>query len=175
MRGRLINAFEVDLAQLDTTATEADPDGPGPLPSGYDPDFGEVVVHTDPVDGDRESARKETHRRLPCQVEIGNNLEALQEMIGGDSPDSTMTLVFHFATLERLGMVDPATGEAMIRKGDRLHAIYERCTGKLVQIFRNPPGLFATKVVGTSYGIGRSRNLLLVTFEDREQGVRGAA
>jgi hypothetical protein len=39
MRGRLINPFLAEIAQLDTVATTADPDDVGPLVSGYDPDF----------------------------------------------------------------------------------------------------------------------------------------
>ena len=44
MRGRLINPFLAELAQLDMAATAADPDGAGPLTSGYDSDFKETAM-----------------------------------------------------------------------------------------------------------------------------------
>jgi hypothetical protein len=83
MRGRLINPFLAELARLDTAATAADPDGAGPLTSGYDPDFKETVVL--PAAG---SARREQPPiRLQCQVEIGT-FEALQQLASGASPNS---------------------------------------------------------------------------------------
>jgi hypothetical protein len=40
MRGRLIFKFLAELRRLDTRAmATVDPDGPGPLTGGYDPDF----------------------------------------------------------------------------------------------------------------------------------------
>ena len=173
MRGRLINPFLAELARLDTVATAADPDGPGPLTSGYDPDFKETVIV--PATGERGTdARKEMPSiRIPCQVEVGT-FEALQQLASGNSPDSKVTLVFHFRDLERTGLVDPGTGDALLRVNDRLVAIYE-LAGRLVQAIRTPPGLYATEVQPQSFGLGLSRNLLLVTFEERELGVRGAA
>lgn len=173
MRGRLIDPFLVELAQLDTAATAEDPDDTGPLESGYDDDFKEPVVITD-TGGDRVSARKEKAAiKIPAQVELGYmNTDVIRPVLGGDSPDTKTIVVFHFADLERLGLVDAATGEAMIRKGDRLVAIY-RMNGTLVQTIRTPPGLYATSVAPSSFGIGLDRNLLLVTFEEREQGVQG--
>jgi hypothetical protein len=73
-----------------------------------------------------------------------------------------------------MGLVDPATGDALLRVNDRLVAIRD-LGGALVQAVRTPPGLYATEVQPTSFGLGLSRNLLLVTFEERELGVRGTA
>ncbi len=169
MRGRLINPFLAELARLDTVATAADPDGPGPLTSGYDPDFKETVVLPSPGNARRE----QPPIRLPCQVEIGT-FEALQQLASGASPNSKVVLVFHFRDLERVGLVDPATKDALLRVNDRLVAIHD-LDGNLVQAIRTPPGLYATEVQPQSFGLGLCRNLLLVTFEERELGVRGAA
>jgi hypothetical protein len=173
MRGRLINPFLAEIAQLDTVATAADPDGAGPAVSGYDPDFKETLVLGMPG-GERVDARKEkVPIRVPCQVEVGA-FEALQQLAAGNSPNSRIVLVFHFRDLERMGLVDVPTGEALLRINDRLVAIH-RMDGVLVQAVRTPPGLYATEVQPQSFGLGLSRNLLLVTFDEREIAVRGAA
>ena len=172
MRGKIINPFLVEIARLDTVATAADPDGAGPLASGYDPDFKETVVLDDA--GARRDARREMPPVLvPCQVEVGA-FETLRQLASGNSPDSRVTLVFHFRDLERMGLVAPASGDALLRVNDRLVAIRD-LGGGLVQAVRTPPGLYATEVQPQSFGLGRSRNLLLVTFDERELGVRGAA
>jgi hypothetical protein len=173
MRGRLINPFLAEIAQLDTAATAADPDGAGPGVSGYDPDFKETVILGTPG-GERLDARKEKPPiRVPCQVEVGA-FEALQQLAAGNSPNSRIVLVFHFRDLERMGLVDTATGEPLLRINDRLVAIH-RMDGVLVQAVRTPPRLYATEVQPQSFGLGLSRNLLLVTFDEREVAVRGAA
>lgn len=172
MRGRLINPFLAEIAQLDTVATAADPDGAGPGVTGYDPDFKETVILGAP--GARIDARKEKPPiRVPCQVEVGT-FEALQQLAAGNSPNSRIVLVFHFRDLERIGLVDVATGEALLRINDRLVAIH-RMDGVLVQAVRTPPGLYATEVQPQSFGLGLSRNLLLVPFDEREVAIRGAA
>jgi hypothetical protein len=173
MRGRLINPFLAEIAQLDTVATAADPDGPGPLASGYDPDFKETVVLAT-SGAQRLDARKEKAPiRVPCQVEVGA-FEVLEQLAAGTSPSSRVVLVFHFRDLERMGLVDAESGEARLRMNDRLVAIHD-IRGALLQRVRTPPGLYATEVQPQSFGLGLSRNLLLVTFEERELGVRGAA
>lgn len=171
MRGRLIHAFLAEIARLDTVATAADPDGAGPLTTGYDPDFKETVVLEDA--GVRRDARREMAPILVrCQVEVGA-FEALQQLASGTSPSSQVTLVFHFRDLERMGLVDPASGDSLLRVNDRLVAIRD-LAGALVQAVRSRPGLYATEVQPQSFGLGRSRNLLLVTFQERDLGVRGA-
>jgi len=94
--------------------------------------------------------------------------------VTGNSPNSRVVLVFHFQDLERMGLVDAASGEARLRVNDRLVAIHS-VRGQLVQAVRTPPGLFATEVQPQSFGLGLSLNLLLVTFEERELAARGAA
>ena len=173
MRGRLINPFLAELAQLDTELTAADPDGPGPLMSGYDPDFKETVILATPTGRGIDSRKEKAPVRVPCQVEVGA-YEAMQQLTAGNSPNSRLTLVFHFQDLERMGLVDAGSGDALIRVNDRLVAI-RAMDGDLVQAVRTPPGLFATEVQPQSFGLGLSRNLLMVTFEERELGSRASA
>lgn len=173
-RGRLIFPFLAELYQLDTAATEADPDGAGPMTSGYDKDFRETLHVPDDI-GDKqigESARKEKAKiRLECQVEPGT-FEAMSMLFSGQIPDTQMALLFHFAELEARGLVDKASGDAMIRPGDRLGGLYD-IKGSVVQRIKNPPGLFVTEARPTGHGLNMShphRNLLLVTLNERVQG-----
>ncbi len=169
MRVHLINRYDAAFAQLDTVATASDPDAGGPLTSGYDPDFNEPIVTTQA--GTRVDARKEkTIIRVPCQIEPAM-FEALQEFASGDSPDSRVVLCVLYHDLTRLGLVDGTTGEAKIRKGDRLAAIYQRCGGPLVQAIRTPPGLYVTQAAFGA-GLGRGATTLIITLEDRELGAR---
>lgn len=170
MRGQLIFAFLAEVFRLDTAAMAAsDPDGAGPLTSGYDPDFKEPVLVDTNGDGVAEPFRREyTPVRVPCQVEP-EALEALRMFASGNAPRSSVDLVFHFRDLERLGLVDAATGDALIRPGDRLGALFD-VKGQLVQRVRTPPGLYAKEARSLGFGLHRakpSRNLLLVSFEDR--------
>ncbi len=171
MRGKLINPFLACIAQLDTELTAADPDGAGPLTSGYDDVFRETVLVPQDDEQTGTDARVEKPEiLLPAQVEM-DAFEALQQFAAGTSSNFQMRLVFHFIDLEREGMVDPNTGEALIRANDRLVSIHDMC-GNLVQSIRTPPGLYATEVQPRAFGIGKARNLLLVTFEDRELATR---
>jgi len=173
MRGRLINPFLAEIAQLDTVATAADPDGAGALVSGYDSDFKETIVLGEPAAGRVDARKEKPPIRIQCQVEVGT-FEVLQQLAGGNSPNTRIVLVFHFRDLERMGLVDAGSGDALLRVNDRLIAIHT-LQGQLVQAIRTPPGLYATEVQPQSFGLGLSRNLLLVTFEERELAVRGAA
>ena len=170
MRGRLIFPFLAELRRLDTVAMAADPDGTGPMSSGYDPDFKEPVLLDRDGDGIAERERIELPPiRVRCQVEP-HLFEDLRMLASGDSPRSDVRLVFHFRDLERLGLVDPATGDARIRPNDRLAGLYD-LGGSLVQAIRTPPGLYVTEAQPRGFGLGRSRprrNLLLVTFEARQ-------
>lgn len=173
MRGRLIFPFVAELARLDTQGiAEGDPDGAGPLTSGYDPDFHEGVLVDGDDDGVGERRRRELPAvRLPCQVEP-EAFDALRLFSAGNAPRSRIELVFHFGDLERQGLVDPASGDAMIRPGDRLAALFDT-RGALVQRIRNPPGLYVTEARPIGFGLDLRhprRNLLLVAFNDRPQG-----
>jgi hypothetical protein len=169
-----VNAFLAELAPLDTTATAADPDGPGPLTSGYDADFQEPVLVSIAGGGGGQDARREKPPiHVPCQVEV-QAFGELTELATGNSPHSRLVLVFHFADLEQLGLVDPTTGDALLRVGDRLVAIRDLRTDELVQAIRTPPGLYLTEAQ-PQFGLGRRRNLLLTTFSERALGARGGA
>ena len=175
MRGRLIFPFLAELHRLDTQATAIeDPDGAGPLEGGYDPDFKESVLVDPDSDGIGEPIRKEhPFVRVPCQVEP-KVFDELRMFASGNAPRSHIDLVFHFKDLERMGLVDKATGDALIRPGDRLSAIYDK-TGELVQQIRTPPGLYVTEARPIGFGLCRTRprrNLLLVSFSDRQQATR---
>ncbi len=182
-RGRLIYPILAELAQLDTVATEAlDPDGAGPLTSGYDDEFREdLIIDPGGDSSDRGvTARQEkTPIQLRCQYEedtATGTAERMAMMQSGDAPKSLVRLVFAMKDLERLGMIDPK-GQPTIRKNDRL--IRTLTTGGVeIEVYENPPGLYVTEVQSRSFGLSTSnatRNLLLVTFEDRAQSVAGAA
>jgi hypothetical protein len=177
MRGQLIFKFLAEIHRLDPAAMAArDPDGPGPLESGYDPDFKEPVLIDEDDDGVGEAWRLELPAvRVPCQVEP-EAFEAIRMTGSGNAPRSSLDLVFHFKDLERLGLVDGATGDALIRPGDRLGAIYD-LAGSLVQAVRTPPGLYVTEAKPVGFGLNRRRprrNLLVVSLEDRP-AARGVA
>ena len=173
MRGHLIFQFLAEVFRIDTQAMAGtDPDGPGPLESGYDPDFKEPVLIDQNDDGIGERYRLEFPPvRIPCQVET-KVFEELRMLGSGNAPRSRIDLVFHYRDLERLQLVDATTGDALIRPSDRLGAIYDKA-GALVQAVRTPPGLYVTESQPIGFGLHRAhpkRNLLLVTFEDRQQG-----
>lgn len=146
-----------------------DPDGAGELSSGFDPDFREPVLLDADGDGVAEPFRREHPPvRVPCQVEP-EAFQAVRMAAAGNTPRSGFDLVFHFKDLERLGLVDPTTGDALIRPSDRLGGLYD-LRGQLVQAVRTPPGLYVTEARPLGFGLSRRRphrNLLLVSFEDR--------
>lgn len=147
----------------------SDPDGGGPFMSGYDADFKEPVLIDRDDDGIAEPLRREFPPVLvPCQLEP-EAFATLRMASSGNAPRSEFVLIFHFRDLERLGLVDATTGDALIRSSDRLVAIRDRA-GALVQAIRSPPGLYVTESRPIGFGLHRAhprRNLLLVTFQDR--------
>ncbi len=178
MRGRLIFPFLAELCRLDTLAmATVDPDGAGPLAGGYDADFKEPVVVDQNDDGVGERVRAEhAPVRVPCQVDT-KVFEELRMFASGNAPRSRVDLVFHFKDLERLGLVDGASGDALIHPGDRLSGLYDKA-GALVQAVRTPPGLYVTEARPSGFGLNMARprrNLLMVTFEDRQPAAGRAA
>jgi hypothetical protein len=164
-RGRLIEPFIATVHRVDTSGTEAVAGG------GYDPDF-RATKHSYPGNvGARASTRRELAPvDLRCQVEMGR-WENQRQVASGNAPDSDLTLVFHFRELEALGLVDSVSGDALLRVNDRLSEIKRVSDGLRVQAVRNPPGLFATEVQPAAFGLGGERNLLIVVFADRPQGL----
>lgn len=166
MRGSLIFPFIAEIHRLDHAAMAQ---GGAGAPPGYDGDFREPALFDLDDDGVAEPLRRECPPvRVPCQVEP-EAFEVLRMTMSGNTPRSSFDLVFHFRDLERLGLVEDASGDALIRVSDRLGALYGR-DGRLVQVVRTPPGLYVTEARPIGFGLTRrrpSRNLLLVSFQDR--------
>jgi hypothetical protein len=165
MRGRLIFPFLAELYRLDTVAMATQP-------PGYDDDFKEPALLDSDGDGVGDAFRREHPPvRVPCQVEP-ETLEALRMTPSGNTPQSSIDLVFHFRDLERLALVDATTGEALIRTSDRLGGLFDT-EGQLVWAVRTPPGLYVTEARHAGFGLFRGRprrNLLVVSFNDRPAG-----
>ena len=168
MRGRLIFPFLAEIHRLDTRAMAEGVPALG-LGPAYDDDFKEPVLVDGDGDGVGEPFRRELPPvRVPCQVEP-EAFESLRMTSSGNAPRSRLELVFHFRDLERLGLVDAASGEALVRPSDRLGALYD-LEGDHVQTVRTPPGLYVTEARPIGFGLARRRprrNLLLVAFADR--------
>ena len=168
MRGRLIFPFLAELHRLDTRAMAEGVPSLG-VPPAYDDDFKEPILVDTNDDGVGEAFRREIVAvRVPCQVEP-EAFESLRMTPSGNAPRSSLELVFHFRDLERLGLVDAASGDALVRPSDRLGALYD-LDGNLVQAVRTPPGLYVTEARPIGFGLARrrpQRNLLLVSFHDR--------
>lgn len=165
MRGRLICPLVAEIARLNTAATA--PAG------GYDDEFRTVKVAYQ--GGQRVSAQEYLDPvRVPAQVELGS-WEDRRQQPAGNAPGSRLVLVMHYRDLERLGLMDPATRESLFRVGDQLLQIYELRSGRPTDHVRpKAGGLFAVHVSPAGAGLGGSRNLLAVSFEDRPKGLTTA-
>lgn len=170
-KGRLIWPQVAIIYQLDTVATAADPDGAGPLTTGYDADLGDVIPYD--VAGVRTSSRKEkaTAIRLPVQVEP-EAFDQTQQVAQGNTLEHRMTLITHFDELRKLGLVDATTGLPKLYRGDRLAEIRHKKTNALIMSVPLPHGLYIEETRPISFGLsGGDRNLLLITLSSRAQGV----
>lgn len=178
VRGRLIRPCMAEIAQIDTLQTSLpQPDVDNTVSSGYHSNFGEprvIPTSTNSAGSPRGApARKETLIRCPVQWEQ-ENFGLMQQWGDGNSPAQNVTLVFHFADLERLGLVND-DGSAKINKNDRLCAIYHIPSNKLIQRFSTErgTGMYVIEAAIDSIGLrGSFRNLLIVQLEDRETTVR---
>lgn len=163
-RGRLIFPFLAQLHRRDAHALATSP--------GLDDDFKEPAIVDRDGDGLPDRTRPERPPDLvPCQVEPRSD-EALRMFAAGNSPRVRVELVFHFADLERLALVDPSTGEQLIGAGDRLGGLFTM-DGALVVSVPATPGLFVVEVSPLGFGLPHRaprRNLLRVVFEDRSSG-----
>jgi len=156
-RGRLIHPLVAEIEQLDTAATAA--------ASGFDPVW-KTPTTTYPGGARTKGQVYKAPIRLRCQVEQIQET-AQQRTSAGNVPDSRLILVFHYADLLAGGMVGPDR-RALLRVNDRLIALYTR-VGELEKAY--DPKLYATEVLDAGHGLGGRRNLLLVTFDDRPEGV----
>ena len=166
-RGRLLSTFFAELRPLDTSATAA-VTATG-VTSGYDPDYRESVHVDDGTWQGADAKRYGTSIRVRCQVE-DKIFEQLDPMINGYEHQHEIDLIFHFRDLERAGLVDTSSGEAKVPVNTLLTAVYDR-SGRIAQAMPTP-GIFATESRPISWGMGRSLNLLLVSFKCREAGVK---
>ena len=154
MRGKLISPFLVEIEHLDPSATQT--------ANGYDPIFKEPLKRsTGSGGGVDETVRVRT--KLKCQIGV-NALDKLQEFFSGNTPDAKLTLTLHFKDLEEHGLVD-ASGHSFLYVGDRIIGFYE-ITGRPIQT--QPDPAYITELQPGGFGLGHSRNLLLVTFSCRE-------
>ena len=163
MQVGLIFPFRAQVFRLDVAETKAT--------GGYDSTFGETRVHRD-AGGKRVTARKEMAPILVrAQIE-DQTFDTLNALNAGQSPERTVQLVAHMRWLEQNNLIDPATGLARFRVGDRLGAIYTD-REVLVHTITDPPGLYCTEVRPISYGLGGKLNLLLLAFQARAQATNG--
>lgn len=171
MRGRLINPVMAKVERLHTVSTAADPDGAGELTSGYDSVFREPrrLPSTGTV-----ATKYYPAVLIPCQFEPEDMFEKLGQTAGGNDPDSLVRVVFHFADLEELNLVDVATGDALLRLNDRLIAIHRFSDQTLMQRAGLEEGLYCTEARPVSFGLaGGERNLLICSYAARDDSFKG--
>lgn len=171
MPGRLINPFLAEIARLDIVATAADPDAGGPLTSGYDEDYRETRIRPTVSRVGEDMRREFPLVRIPAQFHTGptpGQLLALKPVVTGNVASASVQVLLHFDDLYRLNLIDSDTQTALIKVGDRLHAVY-KMDGTLVQMIPTPPGLYVTMAVPI-FGLGSERNLLEVSLESRDTG-----
>jgi hypothetical protein len=171
MAGRLIFPFMVEIARLDQVSTAADPDGAGPKTSGYDDVYRETVTLPSADLVGTDARIEHPLVRIPAQCHTGptiGQLMALKPTVTGNVASAFMQILCHFDDLEELDLVDPFTKTALLKVGDRLHAVYDM-DGFLVQQIMTPPGLYCTQAVPI-FGLRRQRNLLELSFESRDPG-----
>jgi hypothetical protein len=159
MRGRLIHQFTIELAQLDTRATEDVLDG------GYDPVFGEPRRI---ADGTQTGAPSRRETRLTIEAQVDPSMfNAARTLAGGQVREARLTCIVHYRDLERRGLID-LTGSPKIRVGDRLVAVRDR-QGHVVLPVPDPPGLYLRQTLPRSFGYGGKVNLLELEFLPRSQ------
>ena len=163
MRGRLLFVFLAEFVRVDPAAMSAGaPD--------LDPDFREPRISAGFPDEVGTLLRRELPSvKLPCQVEH-ESFEALNMIGAGNQPLTRVNVLLHFSDLEARGLVDVATGRALIGPGDRMTGFYDR-TAKLVEL----TDLYVTEArpLGFGFGLlGGRRNLLLVVLEPRAASAR---
>jgi len=157
-RGRLIFPFMASYRRLDVEAMAT---------VGYDDVYREPILIDDgsPLGA---SGRIEMDAVLvPAQVE-DRAMNELRMTGAGNTPRSEVTVVHHFRDLEGIGLVGD-DGMALLRVGDRLEAIYDRDGAKVLDA-PAPPGLYVVEARPAGMGLGRRRNLLVVTLRERTEG-----
>jgi hypothetical protein len=148
---KLLNPFLIEIERIDYDATAA--------AGNFDKVFKEPKLGT-------PGRLNKSLIKVKGQIAAKIKQEKQDQMASGNSPDSKMSIYFHYRDLEVAGLVDAATKKPNFNINDRLVAIY-LMNGTLTDTFRDPPGLFATEVQSRAYAIGGVRNLVRVCFEER--------
>lgn len=162
----------VVISRLSTTLTRTvDPDGAGPLTSGYDPDLREPYSYEDTGETTPEGEEKKftTVRyappiRIPCQVEIKSN-EELRQVVHGDAPVTEWVFVLHNRDLKRLGLLELNYGccAPALKTNDRIDRIEElRSPGKINHNFKEK--LYIYRIDPGSWGMGPSGTDLHIVY-----------
>lgn len=158
-RGRLIWPILAEIHRLDLEVVNS--------LGGYDSVYKEIKLEPS-ADRLGTSARVEMAPiQIPIQFEP-SSLRKLHMFANGDASTGRMVGVMHFQDLEDRALVHATNGQALIKKGDRLGALY-RTDGTLIETITNPPGAFVTDATPETTLSGY-RNLLIVTFESRDEG-----
>lgn len=178
LAGRLVFPIWASILRLDPVATAS------PITGGQHPFFREPIASFGPTPGAAGAVRKDTRRYMAplfIQAQIERyTYRQMRQGQGGDVPDSKLTLVLLAADLKRLGLLDPATGEPLLKVDDRCLGTWASCsTAKQAvaalmtraQTAIDPPGLYCTEIKPAGEGLGGGRNLYVMTFDDREHGV----
>ena len=176
--GKLLFTQWASIVRLDLTATAS------PITGGQHPIFKEPIASYKPTPGATGAKRQDTRRYMPplfIQAQIERyTYRQMRQGQGGDVPDSKLTLVMLAADLKRLGLIDPATGEPILKVNDRCLGTWASCStakqavAALMSQAQNaidPPGLYATEIKPAGEGLGGGRNLYVMSFDDREHGV----
>jgi hypothetical protein len=176
--GRLIFPQWAAILRLDPAATAS------PITGGQHPIFREPIPSYTPTPGTSVAVRGDTRRYMPpvfIQTQIERYTYRQFRMGGGgDVPDSKLTLVMLATDLKRLGLLDPATGNPLLKIDDRCLGTWASCSAAKVAVEAllspaqgaiDPPGFWATEIKPGGEGLGGSRNLIVMSFDDREHGV----
>ena len=150
------------VSRLSITETRRiDPDGAGPLTSGYDPDFREPYLYSD-SEVAKTTERWEVPIRIPCQVET-MGFEELNKVFGGNAPNSRMVFILHNRTLASLDLL-PRNSQCgygsriLLNTGDRIDAIEKAgVPGYVIQSFQEP--LYIHRIDPASWGMGEGFDL----------------
>ncbi len=165
MKPRIHHPFYAELAMIDAVATRVER-GPSNIQSGFDDDFGEIVVVSAPSGARTSEKLEQPSIFIPSQIE-NPVFDLLQQMTTGAQLDTKLVLVWAHKDLVALDLITP-TGEPLVRANDRLVSIRDK-NFRVVEIVRTPPGLYVTEV-RPLFGLAQRRDLFLVSFEDRKQG-----
>jgi hypothetical protein len=167
----LLQTFLAELAQLDTSATAADPDGAGPLASGYDVSCQETVLL--PSAPGLDAMRVGRSRFSTCRARPRSSRSPRAPRSRPATRRArTWCSCFTFATLSGSALSSRtletrscASATGSLRSGIDAPAISSRRSARL-------PGLYLTEPQ-PEFGLGGRRNLLIATFSECALGGQG--